>query len=222
MQTFIKEIQKFKGGTVEDRIAHFYCSSIEWHLTWQLVAHQWCYYLVVDWEQDWILLDWTWNGKLKLSCWDRKKTMTREPEGIHSQRQIECAKFLKKEKPGYLATLSRHWILSCFKFNWQTGRLVQGYQNQIRKQTDAYLTHRQRGMMMMMSLSLPRLYLSLYLLWQYQVVIWGQNTHLPQKSLNVTPYKLEILLLVTQTVIREFIKERGDAVINLSLSVARF
>ena len=141
MQTFIKEIQKFKGGTVEDRIAHFYCSSIEWHLTWQLVAHQWCYYLVVDWEQDWILLDWTWNGKLKLSCWDRKRTMTRELEGIHSQRQIECAKFLKKEKPGYLATLSRHWILSCFKFNWQIeraiGRLVQGYQNQIKKQTDA-------------------------------------------------------------------------------------
>ena len=35
-------------------------------------------------------------------------------------------------------------------------------------------------------------------------MIQGQNTHNPQKPLDVTPHKFEILLPVTQTVIGEF------------------
>ena len=40
MQTFKKEIQKFKGGTIEDRIAHFTDAVLSdtSHDNWQLIS----------------------------------------------------------------------------------------------------------------------------------------------------------------------------------------
>ena len=99
--------------------------------------------------------------KLKLSCWDRKRTMTSwELEGIHSQRQIEC--FWNSRN--LVTRLHCPDIESCLVSS-SIDRQVDWFKvTKIRLGNEQmlYPTHRQRGMMMMMSLSLPRLYLSLY------------------------------------------------------------